>query len=107
MRRPAALAALTAALLAMPVTADANFAFERAFGQPGGGPYGFGFPLRGPNLFRTYKSPTGLSVDAVGNLWVADALNSRIARFSPRGVYIGRLRARGHGIRPLRSNILP
>jgi len=38
---------------------------------------------------------------------VADALNSRIARFSPRGVYIGRLRARGHGIRPLRSNILP
>ncbi|MFL5820990.1 MAG: NHL repeat-containing protein [Solirubrobacteraceae bacterium] len=87
--------------------AEANFTYERAFGQVGGGPYGFGFPLRGANLFRTYKSPTGLSVDPAGNLWVADALNSRIARFSPSGVYLGRLRARGHGIRPTRANVLP
>jgi tripartite motif-containing protein 71 len=107
MRRVGAVVAVAATLLAVPIAADASFAFERAFGAPGGGPSGFGFPLRAPNLFRTYKSPTGLSVDPAGNLWVADALNSRLARFSPAGAYLGRLHARGHGIRPIRSNILP
>jgi tripartite motif-containing protein 71 len=107
MRRLPAIAAVAATLLAIPAAAKASFTFERGFGQPGGGPYGFGFPLRAPNLFPTYKSPTGLSLDPAGNLWVADALNSRIARFSPAGVYLGRLHARGHGIRPVRSNILP
>lgn len=100
-----ALAALLAAALAP--TARAAFSVERTFGQAGGGPYGFGFPLAGPNLFRFYKSPTGLSVDPAGNVWVADALNSRIARFSPSGAYQVRLPARGSGVKPTRSNVLP
>jgi sugar lactone lactonase YvrE len=109
MRRLALLIALLAVALASAATGTAQAAFnvERSFGQPGGGPYGFGFPLAGPNLFRFYKSPTGLSVDPAGNVWVSDALNSRIVRFSPAGVYQRRLPARGSGIKPIRSNILP
>jgi sugar lactone lactonase YvrE len=108
MKRLAVLIGLAAAAVSVTVSpAQAAFTLERSFGQAGGGPYGFGFPLKGPNLFRFYKSPTGVSVDGAGNLWVSDALNSRIARFSPTGTYLGRLRARGSGIKPLRSNILP
>lgn len=108
MKRLAVVLALIAAVLAVAVSpAQASFSFERSFGQIGGGPYGFGFPLRAPNIFRFYKSPTGLSVDGAGNLWVSDALNSRIAHFSPTGHYLGRLAARGSGIKPTRSNILP
>jgi DNA-binding beta-propeller fold protein YncE len=106
-RVPALVAATLIALVALGGTAQANFVFERAFGSAGGGPYGFGFPLSGPNLHQSYKSPAGVTVDGAGNVWVADSINSRLARFSPGGGYLGRLAARGHGIRPIRSNILP
>lgn len=111
MRRLATVLALAATLAAVSAApAGAAYNVERTFGQAGGGAYGFGFPLRGPNLFRFYKSPTGITVDGAGNLWVSDAINNRIAKFSPGGAYLGRLRARGvPGItrNPPRINILP
>ncbi len=111
MRRLATVLALAAALAAVSATpAPAAYNVERSFGSVGGGAYGFGFPLRGPNLFPFYKSPTGITVDGAGNLWVSDAINNRMAKFSPNGAYLGKLRARGiPGIRrtPPRINILP
>ena len=40
----------------------------------------------GPGQF---KSPTGVAVDAAGNVYVADPLNGRVEAFSPAGDFLG------------------
>ena len=44
-----------------------------------------------------FDSPTGLAVDANGNLLVADTNNSRIEKFSPSGVFLSSMGIKGIG----------
>jgi DNA-binding beta-propeller fold protein YncE len=56
----------------------------------GSGDYGFlhgGFSGDGGSATSaTMNDPTGVAVDASGNLFIADFLNNRIRRVSPSGI---------------------
>src|SRR5437762_11731356 len=44
-----------------------------------------------------FDSPTGIAVDAVGNIFVADTNNSRIEKFSPTGTFLSSMGVKGIG----------
>ena len=41
------------------------------------------------------KEPTGVAVDAAGDVWVADDANNRIEEFSPAGAFLGEFKSQG------------
>ena len=58
------------------------------------GGIGFGVPGKWPGWFALSKA---LTVDGQGDVYVADAFNSRIQKFTGGGVLLGQLGTRGSG----------
>src|SRR5438128_1475057 len=46
---------------------------------------------------REFDSPTGIAVDAIGNILVADTGNGRIEKFSPTGTFLSIIGTKGSG----------
>jgi len=67
---------------------DATLTFVTAFGIAGGQDV----TDRTQNLHGGFYSPSGISIDASSNVWVADAWNNRIEKFSPGGTWLDSLR---------------
>jgi tripartite motif-containing protein 71 len=44
-----------------------------------------------------FNGIAGLAVDAAGHLYVADALNNRIPKFTPSGTFLGQFGGQGQG----------
>jgi sugar lactone lactonase YvrE len=83
--------ALLAAAAALPAVASADNGslwYIDKWGGPGTGPGQF---------YLEAQSPWGIDMDAAGNIFVADAFNDRIQKFSPTGAFITAFGSSGTG----------
>ena len=91
------LAALAVGLLALPASAAATgvrYGYVWEWGQTGILPGQFA---------DNAQSPWGIALDAQGNVFVADAYNYRIQKFSPNGTFICQFGSFGSGAQQLNN----
>jgi streptogramin lyase len=74
-RRPLFAAVASAAALLLPATASADLTLVAQWGSAGAGD-------------GQFNVPTGVTVDAAGNVYAADQNNNRIEKFDSQGVFI-------------------
>ena len=84
-------AALAALSLVVPFAAHAQtYAYDSSFGVKGA-------------TDGKFNSPFGITLDSGGNLYVADQLNSRIAKFNSKGVFVANIGNASAGAAKLNS----
>jgi DNA-binding beta-propeller fold protein YncE len=82
--RPAIVALVVLALLAVPVARAAELPFLTTWGSEGDGE-------------GQFRNPQGIAVDSAGNVYVADTNNHRIQKFSPSGTLLATWGSAGSG----------